>query len=170
LIDLDSQDWHVLQHAYGPAAEIPFLLRQLSADPTPQHDYGDEPWFSLWSALCHQGDVYNASYAAVPHVVEIALTTKGKIDAGFFLLPASIEVARSLGRGPALEPSLTAPYLNALRQLHECAFVHATDQWDSDMAQSVAAALAASKGQIALAQAMLNLDEDIIARINTGNW
>ena len=138
--------------------------------PPPRRDYKDEPWFSLWSALCHQEDVYNASYAAVPHVVEIALITKGEIDVGFFLLPASIEVARLLGRGPALEPSLEAPYLNALRQLHECAFVHATDEWGSDMAQSIAAALAASKGQIALAQAILNLDQDIIARINTGDW
>src|SRR2546426_5104183 len=27
---------------------------------------------SLWSALCHQGDVYTASYAALPELVKIA--------------------------------------------------------------------------------------------------
>jgi hypothetical protein len=38
------------------------------------------------------------------------------------------------------------------------------------MAQSVAAALAASKGQIELAQALINLDDDVISRMNTGDW
>ena len=26
----------------------------------------------LWSSLCHEGDVYTASYAAVPHIVQMA--------------------------------------------------------------------------------------------------
>ncbi len=38
------------------------------------------------------------------------------------------------------------------------------------MAQSVAAALAASKGQIELAQALVSLDADIIRKINAGDW
>ena len=89
------------------------LLRQLSDDPRPKAGYKDEPWFSLWSALCHQGDVYSASYVAVPHVVQIALTAKGKIDAGFFLLPACIEVARATGRGPALAGADADAYVEA---------------------------------------------------------
>jgi len=38
------------------------------------------------------------------------------------------------------------------------------------MAQAVAAALAASKGQIDLARALVNLDRDIIRKINAGDW
>ena len=38
------------------------------------------------------------------------------------------------------------------------------------MAQLVAAALAASKGQTELVQAIVNLDDDIIRRINAGSW
>jgi len=38
------------------------------------------------------------------------------------------------------------------------------------MAQSVAAALAASKGPIELAEALTNLDRDIIRKINAGDW
>jgi hypothetical protein len=38
-----------------------------------------------------------------------------------------------------------AAYSTALAELHNCAFVHASDDWDAAMAQSVAAALAASK-------------------------
>src|SRR5262245_2777864 len=76
MIPLDSPEWRRLQHAYGPASDIPDLLRQLAANPCAKKS-GDEPWHSLWSALCHQGDVYTASYAAVPHIVDIALNAKG---------------------------------------------------------------------------------------------
>jgi hypothetical protein len=62
-----------------------------------------------------------------------------------------------------------AAYSTALAQLHNCALVHASDDWDTAMAQTVAAALAASEGQIELAQALINLDDDNISRMNTGN-
>jgi len=86
------------------------------------------------------------------------------------MLPACIEIARLTGGGPPLSDATARPYLMALRQLHDCAFAHADDQWDSDMAQSVAAALAASKGPIELAEALTNLDRDIIRKINAGDW
>lgn len=170
MIDLESPEWQTLSHAYGAAIDIPPLLRLLSDNPRQKGNYTEEPWFSLWSALCHQGDVYSASYAAVPHVVQIALTAKGEIDNGFFLLPACIEVARATGRGPALAAVASDAYFEALQKLHACAFAHASDNWSAGMAQSVAAALAASKGETKLAQAIVNLDDDIIRRINAGDW
>jgi hypothetical protein len=56
-------------------------------------------------------------------------------------------------------------YRDALRKIHECAFRHAVDDWNSDLAQCVAAALAAAKGQHKLAEAIINLDTEIIARL-----
>jgi len=67
MLDLDDPRWSDLTHAYGKASDIPDLLRQLDKLPLATGDA--EPWFSLWSALAHQGDVYPASFAAVPHVV-----------------------------------------------------------------------------------------------------
>jgi hypothetical protein len=99
MIELDSSDWHVLRHAHGPAIDVPLLLCQLSANPRPQNDHRGEPWISLWSSLCHQGDVYSASYAVVPHVVQIGWTAAGEIDSGLFLLPTCIAVERAIGRG-----------------------------------------------------------------------
>ena len=57
-LPLDSPRWPELNHAYGKASDIPALLRQLDSFPPSGPD--DEPWFSLWSALAHQGDVYPA--------------------------------------------------------------------------------------------------------------
>jgi hypothetical protein len=169
VIGLDPPAWNRLRHAYGPATDIPSLLRQLKRS-LPIHDYKDEPWFSLWSALCHQGDVFGASYAAVPHIVQIGLDVKRQLDSDFFLLPACIEVARATNHGPEPEPDMAQSYFDSLQKLHLLAFAHSTDDWNSDMAQSVAAALAASKGQIELAQALINLDNDIIRKINAADW
>lgn len=169
MLPLDASEWSELRHAYGPAADIPALLEQLAANPRPKSDYRDEPWFTLWSSLCHQGDVYTASYAAVPHLVQIATDAASPIDFSFFQLPACIEIARLTGRGPDMPSRLSAAYLDALGQLHECAFRHASDDWDESMAVCVAAALAAAKGQIRVAEAIVNLDGDIMDRIISGD-
>ena len=165
MIALDSSEWDRLQHAYGPASNLPGLLRQLAKNPRPKSSSEEEPWHSLWSALCHQGDVYSASYATVPHIVQIALATEGPIDLGFFLLPACIEVARLRERGPYVPPALREAYGNALSMLSDCAFRHKNDEWDRDMTLSVAAALAVSKRQIDLAEVLINLDDERIARL-----
>jgi hypothetical protein len=54
--------------------DIPPRLRQLRTFPSAR-DYQSQPYFSLWSALCHQGDVYTASYAAVPYLVDAVLAS-----------------------------------------------------------------------------------------------
>lgn len=65
MLELDSDRWKSLSHCYGGAGDLPDLLRRLAVDPS------DEVWERLWSCLCHQGDVYPASYAAVPHIIRI---------------------------------------------------------------------------------------------------
>jgi hypothetical protein len=165
MILLESGPWKHLKHAYGHASDIPELLTQLSQNTRPMRDYKDEPWFSLWSALCHQGDVYDASYAALPHIVQIGIEASGSIDTGFFLMPACIEIFRTSGRGPDIPPDLEKAYFKGLRGLHECAYRHASDVWSSSMAQSVAAALAAATGQLGLADALIKLDDDMIDRV-----
>src|SRR6202051_1608870 len=110
MLSLDDSRWSDLAHAYGPASDIPVFLRKMTHAWRPKHDYRDEPWFTLWSSLCHQGDVYTASYAALPQIVQIALETPGPIDFDFFMLPACIEVARFSGKGPAVPPFLLEAY------------------------------------------------------------
>ncbi|MFE6665251.1 hypothetical protein ACFVFH_17040 [Streptomyces sp. NPDC057697] len=59
-------DWSGLSHAYGSAHDIPELLDRIASEPSP------ERWSDLWSALCHQGSVYPASFAALPRLAEVA--------------------------------------------------------------------------------------------------
>jgi hypothetical protein len=85
-------DWNTLHHAYGVAGDIPERLDQLNTFPA-EVDWQSEPWFSLWSALYHQGDIYPASLAAVPTIVSALAVMPRKATLSFYLLPASIAVA-----------------------------------------------------------------------------
>lgn len=59
-------NWARLSHAYGSAEDLPSLLGLIESAPTP------ERWNDLWSALCHQGSVYSASFAALPWLTRTA--------------------------------------------------------------------------------------------------
>jgi hypothetical protein len=166
MLSLDDPSWNELQDAYGHATGIPELLRALALSPSPTSSYQDEPWFSLWSSLCHQGNVYIASYAAVPHIVQIACEAKVPIAFSFFQLPAAIEIARATGHGPQIPDAYADDYRRAISRLIECVNLHRDEPWDQSMLLSATAAQAVAKGHIEVAEALLNLDDDWIAKIN----
>ncbi|KAL7756434.1 hypothetical protein ACKLNR_013427 [Fusarium oxysporum f. sp. zingiberi] len=63
LAGLDSIDWSRLNHAYGPADDVPLILRELqSRDPEVYKTAFD----ACWSNIYHQGTRYSASVAAIP--------------------------------------------------------------------------------------------------------
>jgi hypothetical protein len=90
-----------LSHASGPAKDIPSLLTRAAHDVRPGYQQ-DSTWFDLWSALCHQDDIYTASYAAVPHLIALAAGHLQRRNYDPLLLSASIELARLEGRGPEI--------------------------------------------------------------------
>ncbi|WMS42271.1 hypothetical protein RDV64_19740 [Acuticoccus sp. MNP-M23] len=167
MLSLDDPRWSELRHAYGDAANIPSLLRTLASSTAPKARDQDEPWFTLWSCLCHQGDVFTASYAAIPHIVQIASEASGPVDFGFFQLPTAVEVARQTGRGPDIPVPFADDYHRAITQLVENVSRHRAEAWDQPMLLSAAAAQAVAKGHVDVAEALLNLDADWIARINS---
>nr|RBQ89686.1 hypothetical protein FVER53263_13666 [Fusarium verticillioides] len=63
LAGLDSIDWSRLNHAYGPADDVPRILRELqSTNP----DVYKTALDSCWSNIYHQGTRYSASVEAIP--------------------------------------------------------------------------------------------------------
>lgn len=69
LAGLDRVDWSAVAHAYGPADDVPGLLRSLVS---PYPERREETKFALYGNLWHQGTVYEATGAAVPFLVELA--------------------------------------------------------------------------------------------------
>ncbi len=154
MLSLDSPKWAELQHAYGVASDIPDLLRQLEDLPSSANN--QEPWFSIWSALAHQGDVYSASFAAVPHIVRVLSHAPIKADNSYFHFPAWIEICRLKNSIP-IPAELEEAYFAALAQLPSLVAAAADREWDENDLACALAAIAAAKGYGSVAEAMLEM-------------
>jgi len=155
MLSLDSKLWCDLGHAYGSADDIPELLQEIGSLPDDADDA--EPWFTLWSALAHQGDVFQASFAAVPHVVATLTSAPATAPQVFVHFPAWVEICR-LKAGTVVEPTLAAAYSDALGKLPGLAAIAISrPNCDSYLLQCSLAAIAASKGEAALGEALLEL-------------
>ncbi len=69
LSGLDAVDWSALTHAYGPADDVPGLLRALCS---PDGEQRDQALDALYGNIFHQGSRYPATAAAVPFLVRMA--------------------------------------------------------------------------------------------------
>ncbi len=159
MLELNSPRWSTLQHAYGSASDIPELLQQLSGLPAGDND--DEPWFSIWSALAHQGDVYSASFAAVPHVVAALESAPLRASSTYFHFPAWVEICRQRN-GIAIPSDLQPPYQEALAKLPSLVAAASAKEWDADLLACALAAIAAAKGHAVVAEANLELTPEVV--------
>ncbi|NEC06778.1 PBS lyase, partial [Streptomyces sp. SID7909] len=90
---IEEVDWASMRHAYGPADDVPGLLRGLaSADPAERERALD----GMYGAVHHQGEVYPCTLACIPFLFELVadpwvpdrgdvvelLTSIGGIDLG----------------------------------------------------------------------------------------
>jgi hypothetical protein len=65
---VDAIDWHALEHAYGPADDVPDVLRELlSTDP----DTRAGAQWALYGNVYHQGTVYSATPVVVPILLKL---------------------------------------------------------------------------------------------------
>ena len=111
MLSLNDKRWNELKGGY----RIPF-------DPRPifqRLESGTDIqgcWQELWQGIYHQGDVGEASFAAVPHLVRI-YQNRGKIDWNTYALVTSIELARNVGKNPDVPSWLRQGYEDAINRL-----------------------------------------------------
>jgi hypothetical protein len=110
MLELESPRWCELRHAYGDADDLPPLLRRLAS--------GDSSVMSeIFGSVCHQGSVYSASYATVPHLVATAeTTTDPELRAEILILIGSIRASSDDRSDIALTGDLQEWYEAALPQ------------------------------------------------------
>ncbi len=68
LESLDTVNWSLLEHAYGPADDVPDLIRALTS---PLHETRRRTFRTLYSNIYHQGTVYEATAFTVPFFLEL---------------------------------------------------------------------------------------------------
>jgi hypothetical protein len=153
-----SDRWHALTQAYGSADDIPRLLDALDAATSAQ-DVG-ELWFGIWATLCPDQRVYDAAYAAVPHLLAWSHGRTMREQALTLHFAAAVESLRATADAPAIPTDLVEWYARAVETLPALVLARATEPWDADVAQIMAAALVAGKRQAALARGILALSDD----------
>ena len=151
---LDSLRWSELEHAYGRASNIPDLLRQLSQ--MPGADMQSDPWLTLWSSLAHQDGIYSASFAVVPHVIAAISLAPEQADYGYFEFPAVIETCR-IKSGLQIPADLSFAYFESLKAIPRLVALASVQDWDETDVRCALSAIAASKGQHALAEVLMEM-------------
>ena len=161
MVELASRLWKEYRHAYGPATDIPDLLRQARGTPRTRRS-DEEPWHSLWSALCHQYDVYSGSIAALPHLVDMAVERRPTDRLDPLLLAGAIETYRYRQGGPDIPSYLEATYRAALARAAQLTVEALEQEWDEDAYGGLLAALAAFQGHPRLAAGLNGLEPRLI--------
>ncbi|KAB1986331.1 hypothetical protein [Streptomyces triticiradicis] len=110
--ELDDVRWSDLAHAYGPAEDVPELIRALYED---DEEAADEAVYELYGNIHHQGSVYQASAPAVPFLAHAVLHAPGKREDLLMLLAVLADHSPDLVESPHWPGSDTAAICAELR-------------------------------------------------------
>ena len=160
MLELTNPKWNELVHAHGTGKDIPPLLKQLQMAPAPK-DHSTEPWSSIWSNLCPDNRVFTASYAAVPHIVDVAATRPQPERLAHLHLVSMIEALRHRVEAPALPAELTADYLASIQRSISLMLACLVGEWNGQGCTVALGGLAALLGQPALGMAIFEFTRDV---------
>ena len=139
-------------------------------DPRPQllklqaNDDMKAAWHELWEELHHQGDVGEASYAAVPHLVRIYRGRSGDCW-NTYAIVAIIELARGVGTNPDVPTWLEKDYFQAIRELAEAGAVEILRAKDPEDIRAILSILAIAAGARTHARFLLNYSDEELMEI-----
>jgi hypothetical protein len=158
MLSLDSPRWAELEQGYGTAEDVPRLLDALATldDPGARA----EVWFALWRMLCRPDAVFDAAYAAAPHLLDVAadFALPERVEAIHFV--SRIEVMRLTPGAPSIPPDLVAAYAEAVEELPALVAGAIGEPWTPAIAQVLGAALLIGKRQGALGAAVLEIGDE----------
>jgi len=153
MLSLDDERWGALKGGYRQPFDPRPLLRKLESGVGMK-----ETWYELWGELHHQGDVGEASYAAVPHIVRIH-RKRGVPDWNPYALVACIELARGQGNNPELPNWLEQDYFDSIHDLAKIGIGEYDRADDTEQVRAILSILAISKGARIFGELLLNFNE-----------
>jgi hypothetical protein len=154
MISLDDKRWSGLSGGYRIPYDPRNALRSLATGIAVE-----AAWTELWNELHHQGDVGDASYAAVPELVRIH-AERNVLDWNTYGLVAIIEVSRQNAHNPKLPSWLEDSYHQALQQLANLGLDDFRRASQLELVTSIISILALAKGQPSLGNLAINFDEN----------
>jgi hypothetical protein len=154
MLSLNDSRWANLTGGYRTQFDPRPLLQRIELS-----NRVAEAWHSLWENLYHQGDVGDASYAAVPHIVRI-YGQQGIIDWNPYAIVATIELARGKGKNPEVPEWLREDYFRAIRELADVGAREILRAKGLDEVRAILSVLAVAKGARTYARFLSHYCED----------
>jgi hypothetical protein len=154
MLELNDDRWLNMHGGYRALFDPrPCLAKLESGQET------DAAWHELWEELHHQGDVGEASYAAVPHLVRIY---RERLTPGWntYAMVSVIELARTEGANPQLPAWLETGYFQAIQELAEIGVTEVLQVDDSGTVREILAVIAIAKGLRAHGKFLFLYSED----------
>jgi len=157
---LTDSKWEELEGGYRIPYDPRPVLSKLASGIEVEH-----AWDELWNELHHQGDVGEASFAAITALVDLYSSGR-QPDSNLFSLSATIEIERHRESNPPLPDWLREDYERAWRKLAELALGELrADDVDPDTLQSGLAVLAIARGALKLGAIINHLDSSQLDEI-----
>jgi hypothetical protein len=125
-------------------------------------------WEEIWQGLYHQGDVGEASYAAVPHLVRI-YKNSGKIDWNTYAIVSTIELARNVGNNPDVPPWLRNGYEDSIDGLAMTGLGEIAQAKDIEAIRGILSIIAIWKGLRTYARFIIDFSEDELNELENNN-
>lgn len=149
MLPLDDSHWQNLLSGYKIPYDASIPLRQMES--------GEDVWEELWENLHHQGDVGEASYAALPHLVRICEIrgTRGSL----YDLASTIEVERHRSSNPPLPDWLMPSYTDALNRLVQLALRDLATMPEPYFLQSALSIISLGRGALKLGAVLNCMDK-----------
>jgi hypothetical protein len=140
MLGLDDSRWSELTGGYRTRFDPRLLLVRLETE----RDTATA-WHELWNELHHQGDVGEASYAAIPHLVSIYRKC-GVVDWNTYAIVAVIELARTERGNPELPKWLEEDYFHAIGELAEAGAAEILHTGEPETVRAMLSVIAIAKG------------------------
>jgi len=140
MISLEDARWSNMTGGYRMPSDPRPMLRRLETE----HDTA-RVWQELWEELHHQGDVGEASFAAVPFLVR-SYQERGVIDWNTYAIVAIIALARTQGMNPDVPEWIANDYFQAIRKLAEIGTKEVMEAEAADDVRAILSVIAIEKG------------------------
>jgi hypothetical protein len=149
MLALNDTRWLTLKGGYRLPYDASEPLRRLES--------GENVWDELWDNLHHQGDVDEASYAAVPQLVRIAAEAPSR-NWNVYALVALIEIERHRVSNPQVPPWLVSDYELAWRGIADLALHDLAAASDPFTVHSALSIVALARGERKLGALLSHFD------------
>src|SRR5271157_166572 len=169
MLSFDDPRWGQLNGGYRMLYDPRPVLARLEAG-----EDTTAPWYELWDELHHQGDMGEASYATVPHLVRI-YRQSAVIDWNTYAIVGTIELARGervdlvhgKRKNPELPDWMKDDHFGAIRDLAETGIKELPDAKDQYDLRGILCILALHKGARTYARLLLDYSEEELRDIES---